>query len=71
MKIFIRHASGGINWAILSVCEKTSFIDCWGSILYLALINRLMPYVIAIVTQLEQYKYLSYKLHAVGLRFVI
>jgi hypothetical protein len=55
---------------ILSFCKEKSPIDCTGSIIFLALINRLMPYVIAILTQVEEYKYLSYKLDAVGFRFV-
>lgn len=61
----------GINWMILSFCNEKSPIDCYGSILFLALINRFMPYVIVILTQVEQYKYLSYKLDAVGFRFVL
>jgi hypothetical protein len=55
---------------ILSFCDKESPIDCSGSIIFLALINRLMPYVIAILAQVEEYKYLSYKLDVVGFRFV-
>jgi hypothetical protein len=54
---------------ILSFCDKPT-VDCHGSIIYLSLINRLMPYVIALLTQVEQYKYLSYKLDAVGFRLV-
>jgi hypothetical protein len=55
---------------ILSFCDQKSSIDCIGSIIFLALINRLMPYVIAILAQVEEYKYLSYKLDVVGYRFV-
>ena len=61
----------GMNWLILSFCNEKSPIDCYGSIIFLALINRLMPYVIVILTQVEQYKYLSYKLDVVGYRFVL
>ncbi len=61
---------GGANWMILSFCDKKAGVDCYGSIIFLALINRLIPYVIVILTQIEEYKYLSYKLDAVGFRFV-
>jgi hypothetical protein len=54
---------------ILSFCDKPN-VDCHQSIIFLALINRLIPYAIAMLTQVEQYKYLSYKLNVVGLRFV-
>ncbi len=55
---------------ILSFCNKKTIVDCYGSIIFLALINRLMPYVIVMLTQIEKYKYLSYKLDAVGFRLV-
>jgi len=55
---------------ILSFCNKKPIVDCYGSIIFLALINRLMPYVIVMLTQIEKYKYLSYKLDAVGFRLV-
>ncbi|CAF0716728.1 unnamed protein product [Adineta steineri] len=67
--ILLAMVLGAINWAILSFCDKPN-VDCYQSIIYLAIINRLMPYVIALLTQIEQYKYLSYKLDAVGLRCV-
>lgn len=70
MKNIFSHFSALVNWFILSICEKQSYLDCHGSIIYLVLINRLMPYVIAIVTQIEQYQYVSYKLVVVGFRFV-
>lgn len=60
---------GFINWMILSSCDKPT-VDCHQSLIYLAFINRLMPYAIVILTQIEQYKYLSYKLDVVGIRFV-
>jgi len=56
---------------ILSFCNRKTIVDCYGSIIFLALINRLMPYVIVILTQIEQYKYLSYKLDVVGFRLVL
>lgn len=56
---------------ILSLCEDKTILNCNGSIIFLAVINRLMPYVIVMLTQIEQYKYLSYKLDAVGFRCVI
>ncbi|CAF0837697.1 unnamed protein product [Adineta ricciae] len=68
--IILAFALGGLNWMILSFCEKPT-IDCHQSIIYLSLINRLVPYVIAILTQIEQYKYLSYKLDAVGIRCIL
>ena len=52
---------------ILTTCENPD-VDCTGSIIYLALINRLVPYFIVMLTQIEQYKYLSYRLDAVGFR---
>lgn len=52
---------------ILGSCDQPT-VDCAQSFVYLALINRLAPYAIAILTQIEQYKYLSYKLAAVGAR---
>ncbi|CAF4070820.1 unnamed protein product, partial [Rotaria magnacalcarata] len=60
---------GGINWIILSSCNNPT-IDCNGSIIYLLLINRLIPYVIVLLTQIEKYKYLSYKLNVIGFRCV-
>jgi hypothetical protein len=56
---------------ILSFCNRKTVENCYGSIIFLALINRLMPYVIVILTQIEQYKYLSYKLDVVGFRLVL
>jgi len=56
---------------ILSFCNRKTIVDCYGSIIFLALINRLMPYVIVILTQIEEYKYLSYKLDVVGFRLVL
>jgi hypothetical protein len=55
---------------ILSSCNKPN-VDCSGSIIFLALINRLMPYAIVVLTQIEYYKYLSYKLDVVGSRLVL
>ncbi|CAF3152048.1 unnamed protein product [Rotaria sp. Silwood2] len=61
---------GIINWLILSSCNNPT-IDCTGSIIYMALINRLMPYFITILTQIEHFKYLADKLNAVGFRCIV
>jgi len=63
-------AKGGINWLVLNHYSETPFVDRYGSIIFVALINRLMPYGIVILTQIESYKYLSYRLDAVGFRSV-
>lgn len=60
---------GGINWIILTSCKNPT-IDCYGSIIYVVLVNRLTPYIITILTQFEQYKYLSYKFNVIGFRLV-
>ncbi|CAF1007943.1 unnamed protein product [Rotaria sordida] len=60
---------GGINWLILSSCNNPT-IDCSGSIIYIALINRLMPYCIVLLTQIEHFKSLADKLNAVGFRCI-
>ena len=52
---------------ILSFCSQAN-VDCTGSLVYLVLVNRLVPYLIVFMAQIEQYKYLSYKLDAVGFR---
>ncbi|CAF4924937.1 unnamed protein product [Rotaria sp. Silwood1] len=61
---------GAINWLILSSCDNPT-IDCSGSIIYVAFINRLIPYFIVLLAQVEHFQYLADKLDTVGFRCIL
>jgi hypothetical protein len=58
---------GMINWLLLRSCGRYP-VNCWPSIVFMVFINRLVPYAIVLLTQVEQRNHSSSLLDVIGFR---